>query len=171
MCNDRCRLEAYRCYMFQGVELVLCGYNTTARAPHLNGAHPELTSPEAAKAEALFHNRLSLQAGSYQTLAGALMWQNVRWKIHNSLLFRGLVSWIRMERSWYKPERGAVNACSRRSTLNCVREGRSTCLHPGRHRGQDCGADRIQVLELLDKACGSRISYSRRVTALRQHVE
>lgn len=66
ICNDRRWPEAWRCYGLQGVELVLCGYNTTAWAPDLLGMHPTLTSPEAAKAEALFHNKLCIQAGSYQ---------------------------------------------------------------------------------------------------------
>jgi predicted amidohydrolase len=66
ICNDRRWAEAWRCYGLQGVELVLCGYNTTAWAPDLLGTNPKLKSPEAAKAEALFHNKLSIQAGSYQ---------------------------------------------------------------------------------------------------------
>ena len=66
ICNDRRWVEAWRCYGLQAVELVLCGYNTTAWAPDLLGTNPKLTSPEAAKAEALFHNKLSIQAGSYQ---------------------------------------------------------------------------------------------------------
>lgn len=66
ICNDRRWPEAWRCYGLQGVELVLCGYNTTAWAPDLLGTHPTLTSPTAAKAEALFHNKLCIQAGSYQ---------------------------------------------------------------------------------------------------------
>jgi predicted amidohydrolase len=66
ICNDRRWPEAWRCYGLQGAELVLCGYNTTAWAPDLLGTHPTLTSPEAAKAEALFHNKLCIQAGSYQ---------------------------------------------------------------------------------------------------------
>lgn len=66
ICNDRRWPEAWRCYGLQGAELVLCGYNTTAWAPDLLGTHPTLTSPAAAKAEALFHNKLCIQAGSYQ---------------------------------------------------------------------------------------------------------
>ena len=66
ICNDRRWPEAWRCYGLQGVELVLCGYNTTAWAPDLLGTDPKLTTPEAAKAEALFHHKLSIQAGSYQ---------------------------------------------------------------------------------------------------------
>jgi predicted amidohydrolase len=66
ICNDRRWPEAWRCYGLQGTELVLCGYNTTAWAPDLLGTHPTLTSPKAAKAEALFHNKLCIQAGSYQ---------------------------------------------------------------------------------------------------------
>jgi predicted amidohydrolase len=66
ICNDRRWPEAWRCYGLQGAELVLCGYNTTAWAPDLLGTHPTLTSPAAAKTEALFHNKLCIQAGSYQ---------------------------------------------------------------------------------------------------------
>ena len=73
ICNDRRWAEAWRSYGLQGAELVLCGYNTTAWAPDLLGTHPTLTSPEAAKAEALFHHTLCLQAGSYQ---------NACWSVH-----------------------------------------------------------------------------------------
>ena len=66
ICNDRRWAEAWRCYGLQGCELVLDGYNTTAWAPDLLGTHPTLMSPGAAKAEALFHHKLSVQAGSYQ---------------------------------------------------------------------------------------------------------
>jgi predicted amidohydrolase len=66
ICNDRRWAEAWRCYGLQGCELVLDGYNTTAWAPDLLGTHPTLISLEAAKAEALFHHKLSIQAGSYQ---------------------------------------------------------------------------------------------------------
>lgn len=59
ICNDRRWAEAWRCYGLQGAELVLEGYNTTAYAPQYDG------SPAEQEAEALFHHRLSCQAGSY----------------------------------------------------------------------------------------------------------
>jgi predicted amidohydrolase len=65
ICNDRRWPEAWRSLGLQGVELVLCGYNTTAWAPELVGSHPKLASKEAAKAEALFHHKLTVQHGSY----------------------------------------------------------------------------------------------------------
>ncbi|KPM46542.1 hypothetical protein AK830_g66 [Neonectria ditissima] len=60
ICNDRRWAEAWRCYGLQGVELVLDGYNTTAFAPQCDGTEAEQEE------EALFHHRLSCQAGSYQ---------------------------------------------------------------------------------------------------------
>ena len=66
ICNDRRWAEAWRCYGLQGVELVLCGYNTTAWAPQLLGTNKKVQTREMAKTEALFHNKLSIQAGSYQ---------------------------------------------------------------------------------------------------------
>lgn len=65
ICNDRRWPEAWRCYGLQGVELVLCGYNTTGWAPELVGTNPKLATKEAAKAEALFHNKLTITHGSY----------------------------------------------------------------------------------------------------------
>lgn len=59
ICNDRRWAEAWRCYGLQGAELVLDGYNTTAYAPQYDG------TPAQQEAEALFHHRLSCQAGSY----------------------------------------------------------------------------------------------------------
>jgi predicted amidohydrolase len=38
ICNDRRWPEAWRCLGLQGVEVVLCGYNTAGFAPHLWGA-------------------------------------------------------------------------------------------------------------------------------------
>ena len=38
----------------QGVELVLCGYNTTGWAPELLGTNPKINTKEMAKQEALF---------------------------------------------------------------------------------------------------------------------
>lgn len=65
ICNDRRWAEAWRPYGLQGAELVLCGYNTTAWAPELLGTNPKIKTKEMAKNEALFHNRLSIQHGSY----------------------------------------------------------------------------------------------------------
>lgn len=65
ICNDRRWPEAWRCYGLQGVEIVLCGYNTTGWAPELVGSNPKLASKEAAKAEALFHHKLTVTHGSY----------------------------------------------------------------------------------------------------------
>jgi predicted amidohydrolase len=65
ICNDRRWPEAWRCYGLRGAELILCGYNTTAWAPELVGTNPKLSSKAAAKAEALFHHKLSITHGSY----------------------------------------------------------------------------------------------------------
>lgn len=66
ICNDRRWAEAWRVYGLQGVELVLCGYNTTAWAPHLHGklGH-ESQSMEQSKADACFHHKLVMQSNSY----------------------------------------------------------------------------------------------------------
>lgn len=65
ICNDRRWAESWRAYGLQGAELVLCGYNTPAWAPELLGTNPKIKTNEMAKQEALFHNRLSVQHGSY----------------------------------------------------------------------------------------------------------
>lgn len=65
ICNDRRWPEAWRAYGLQGVELVLCGYNTTAWAPELIGMNKKTQTKEKAKAEALFHNKLCLTYNSY----------------------------------------------------------------------------------------------------------
>jgi predicted amidohydrolase len=65
ICNDRRWPEAWRSYGLQGVEMVLCGYNTTGWAPELLGSNPKIKTKQMAKDEALFHNRLSIQHGSY----------------------------------------------------------------------------------------------------------
>jgi len=65
ICNDRRWPEAWRAYGLQGVELVLCGYNTTAWAPDLLGVKLSVSTKEEAKAEALFHNQLTITHGSY----------------------------------------------------------------------------------------------------------
>lgn len=48
----------------QGVELVLCGYNTTSWAPDLWGYDKPITR-EAAEKQALFQHKLSMQGNSY----------------------------------------------------------------------------------------------------------
>jgi len=63
ICNDRRWSEAWRIYGLQGVELILCGYNTTAWAPHLHGKHDQ--SKEQSKADAYFHHKLVMQSNSY----------------------------------------------------------------------------------------------------------
>lgn len=65
ICNDRRWPEAWRVYGLQGVEVMLCGYNTTGWAPDLIGTNPKISTREKAKTEALFHNLLTLQHGSY----------------------------------------------------------------------------------------------------------
>ncbi|KKY15891.1 putative n-carbamoyl-d-amino acid hydrolase [Phaeomoniella chlamydospora] len=65
ICNDRRWAEAWRCYGLQGVEVVLCGYNTTGWAPDLLGTNKKIKTKEDAYNEALSHNQLSMQHGSY----------------------------------------------------------------------------------------------------------
>jgi predicted amidohydrolase len=56
ICNDRRWPESYREMALQGVELILCGYNT-----------PIHYAPDPSQDElAGFHNRLVMQAGAYQ---------------------------------------------------------------------------------------------------------
>lgn len=64
ICNDRRWPEAWRAYGLQGVELVLCGYNTAGWAPDLWGTRKPLT-PEQADEDAVFHHKLVMQANSY----------------------------------------------------------------------------------------------------------
>ncbi|KAK5095566.1 hypothetical protein LTR70_003489 [Exophiala xenobiotica] len=63
ICNDRRWSEAWRVYGLQGAELILCGYNTTAWAPHLHGKHNQ--SREQSKADAYFYHKLVMQSNSY----------------------------------------------------------------------------------------------------------
>lgn len=66
ICNDRRWSEAWRVYGLQGVELVLCGYNTTGWAPHLHGKlGKEWQSREESRADAYFHHKLVMQSNSY----------------------------------------------------------------------------------------------------------
>ncbi len=74
ICNDRRWPEAWRVYGLQGVEVVLCGYNTPAYAPDLYGqtrangqtSTSTLTlTPEEMEADAYHHHRLVMEANSY----------------------------------------------------------------------------------------------------------
>ncbi|KAL1875714.1 hypothetical protein VTK73DRAFT_9903 [Phialemonium thermophilum] len=80
ICNDRRWAEAWRCYGLQGVELVLEGYNTTAFAPQYEGTESEQES------EALFHHRLSCQAGSYQNACFSVHAAKAGKEDHGSLI-------------------------------------------------------------------------------------
>jgi predicted amidohydrolase len=64
ICNDRRWPEAWRVYGLQGVELVLCGFNTTVWAPDLFGTKKIMTMGEAEQ-EAYFHHKLVMEANSY----------------------------------------------------------------------------------------------------------
>jgi predicted amidohydrolase len=64
ICNDRRWPESWRCYGLQGVEVVLCGYNTAGFAPDLWGTR-EVMTPEEAEVEAVFHHKLVMQSNSY----------------------------------------------------------------------------------------------------------
>ncbi|EPQ51461.1 carbon-nitrogen hydrolase [Gloeophyllum trabeum ATCC 11539] len=64
ICNDRRWAEAWRVLGLQGVEVVLCGFNTAGWAPHLWGSSPD-QDPKEAEETALFHHKLVMQAHSY----------------------------------------------------------------------------------------------------------
>ncbi|CAG8953846.1 hypothetical protein HYFRA_00006739 [Hymenoscyphus fraxineus] len=64
ICNDRRWAESWRCYGLQGVEVVLCGYNTAGFAPDLWGTRRVMT-PEEAEEDAVFHHKLVMQSNSY----------------------------------------------------------------------------------------------------------
>lgn len=64
ICNDRRWAEGWRVLGLQGVEMVLCGYNTAGFAPHLWGSDKN-QDPKEAEATALFHHKLVMQAHSY----------------------------------------------------------------------------------------------------------
>jgi predicted amidohydrolase len=64
ICNDRRWAEGWRCYGLQGVEVVLCGYNTAGFAPDLWGTRKPMT-PEEAEIDAVFHHKLVMQSNSY----------------------------------------------------------------------------------------------------------
>jgi predicted amidohydrolase len=64
ICNDRRWPEAWRVYGLQGVEVILCGYNTAGYAPDLWGTRKPMTRKEAEK-DVLFHHKLVMQGNSY----------------------------------------------------------------------------------------------------------
>jgi predicted amidohydrolase len=64
ICNDRRWAESWRCYGLQGVEVVLCGYNTAGFAPDLWGTRTPMTQ-EQAEEDAVFHHKLVMQGNSY----------------------------------------------------------------------------------------------------------
>ncbi|TQN68778.1 N-carbamoyl-D-amino acid hydrolase [Colletotrichum shisoi] len=64
ICNDRRWAESWRVLGLQGVEVVLCGYNTAGFAPHLWGSSAD-ADPDEARSKALFHHKLVMQAHSY----------------------------------------------------------------------------------------------------------
>ena len=68
ICNDRRWPEAWRVYGLQGLEIMLCGYNSTAWAPELWGfgeSNGRELDPETARNEAYFHHNLVMQSNSY----------------------------------------------------------------------------------------------------------
>ncbi|CAK7209002.1 hypothetical protein SEUCBS140593_000347 [Sporothrix eucalyptigena] len=67
ICNDRRWAESWRVLGLQGVEVVLCGYNTPGFAPHLYGTNGTAAAADydASRAKALFHHHLVMQAYSY----------------------------------------------------------------------------------------------------------
>ncbi|GAB7353498.1 hypothetical protein MBLNU459_g3946t1 [Dothideomycetes sp. NU459] len=64
ICNDRRWAEAWRVLGLQGVEIVLCGYNTAGYAPELWG-WDETQDPDEARKLATFQHKLSMQSHSY----------------------------------------------------------------------------------------------------------
>lgn len=64
ICNDRRWAEGWRVLGLQGVEVVLCGYNTNGFAPEMWGKSRDQDPAEAEKL-ALFHHKLVMQSNSY----------------------------------------------------------------------------------------------------------
>ncbi|KAJ5593955.1 uncharacterized protein N7459_000163 [Penicillium hispanicum] len=64
ICNDRRWAEAWRVYGLQGMEILCCGYNTTAFPTTASGHMLEM-SPEAAEDMVMLHHKLSCQGNSY----------------------------------------------------------------------------------------------------------
>ncbi|KAJ5657514.1 uncharacterized protein N7484_001163 [Penicillium longicatenatum] len=64
ICNDRRWPEAWRVYGLQGMEIMCCGYNTTAFQTTSSG-HAVDMSPDAAEELVMLHHKLSCQGNSY----------------------------------------------------------------------------------------------------------
>jgi predicted amidohydrolase len=64
ICSDRRWPEAWRCYGLQGVELILCGYNTPGYNPSFWGMQKSIT-PAAAERRIMAQHKLVMQANSY----------------------------------------------------------------------------------------------------------
>ncbi|KAK4705727.1 N-carbamoyl-D-amino-acid hydrolase, partial [Phenoliferia sp. Uapishka_3] len=64
ICNDRRWAESWRCLGLQGVELVLCGFNTTNWSPELFG-YPADTPVSVTEPRAVMQHLLVMQAHSY----------------------------------------------------------------------------------------------------------
>ncbi|KAL4894934.1 carbon-nitrogen hydrolase [Aspergillus ambiguus] len=64
ICNDRRWAESWRVLGLQGVEVVLCGYNTNGFAPQFWGLSADMDAKEAEEMS-LFHHRLVMQCHSY----------------------------------------------------------------------------------------------------------
>ncbi|KAI9371597.1 carbon-nitrogen hydrolase [Aspergillus egyptiacus] len=64
ICNDRRWAEAWRAYGLQGIEIVLCGYNTNGYAPQFWGQDVGMDRKEAEEIS-LFHHKLVMQCHSY----------------------------------------------------------------------------------------------------------
>lgn len=64
ICNDRRWAESWRVLGLQGVEVVLCGYNTAGFAPQLWGSSVNI-DPDEARNKALLQHKLVMQAHSY----------------------------------------------------------------------------------------------------------
>ncbi|OJJ50649.1 hypothetical protein ASPZODRAFT_148117 [Penicilliopsis zonata CBS 506.65] len=65
ICNDRRWAESWRVLGLQGVEVVLCGYNTNGYAPELWGVSAATLGRKEAEELSLFHHQLVMQANSY----------------------------------------------------------------------------------------------------------
>ena len=65
ICNDRRWAEAWRVYGLQGMEILCCGYNTTAFPSTASGHKLPDLSPEAAEEMVMLHHKLSCQGNSY----------------------------------------------------------------------------------------------------------
>ena len=88
ICNDRRWPEAWRVLGLQGVELVLCGFNTNGYAPQLWGSRKEMTQEEAEK-ESLFHHSLVMQANSYMNSCFSISAARAGWDDNEFSLIGG----------------------------------------------------------------------------------